>query len=70
MGQCLRFLTSLAAHDIDSSACASLDGLNEPQRVRVSLRSLPKLKHPDKNSMPANERVAEAGLISAKVKPC
>jgi len=59
----------LAAHDIDSSACASLDGPNEPQRVRVSLGNLPKLIHPDKNSMPANERVAAADLISAKVKP-
>jgi len=57
----------LAAHDIDSSACVSLDGLNERQRVRVSLESLPKLIHPDKNSMPANESVAAADLISAKV---
>jgi hypothetical protein len=64
----LGLLTSLAATDIDSSGCASLNGLNELQKARVSLGSRPKVIHPDKNSIPANERVANADLISAKVE--
>ena len=68
MGHFLSFLASLAATDIDSSGCASLDGLNVPQRARVSLDSLPKLMFPDKNSKPANEMVATVNLISAKVE--
>jgi hypothetical protein len=69
MGHFLRFLASLAATDIDSSGCASLDGPNVPQRARVSLGSLPKLMFPDKNSKAANEMVATVNLISAKVAP-
>ena len=59
----------MAVTDIDSSGCASLDGLNEQQRARVSLGILPKVMLLDKNSKVINERLATTNLIFEKVEP-